>query len=376
MLEYQEIIVALITAILGGVFGLFLASFKVRKEIEKELQKENRGLLNEQRQKFFLPFKYYALEFNSRAKHVLRRLSFDKKDLEKAATSEGDNGDSLKLAIAKNINMIKRLYNMREKLENKHDDLEWFFNDSVGPNGGYFINSTLYQTCLLFYWMKRILQDFPFIPIEISNEEGIQNKLRAQFQDLEKIEKLEAFLQDNELAIFNLIREIRVAISGNNGVPYALQDSFGSYISNGDAILDYEVFCKKIMEQKESIKFFPIFRYWGDIVNGELDFDEIEQLGGIKENGSLKKEHIANVQVDLKNDKISATANPPEGTSYQIEFDLQEVNARILMTKVSVNFKDKSIKDFKISINKNKLEILQVMTTYLGLLEKVSVRKT
>lgn len=137
-----------ITLIGGWIVSILIAYItaylKTKSEFEKEYARLRLDVIMKQKHEYFFPFKFCADEFRRRIIHIQKILNREDFDNDKYE------------------NMIKRL-----KQNFKSKDLEWFFNDEIGSQGGYFITSTIYQNCMLFYWMKRIQSEQPFIPLDL-----------------------------------------------------------------------------------------------------------------------------------------------------------------------------------------------------------------
>jgi hypothetical protein len=106
----QIAIMPIVLLIAGYFIGIFKEGFS-----------NKRALLLEQRQKYLLHFKFYADEVRRRLMHIEKRLS---------VLNEPE----------KNEKMYHRLHQVL-----KTHNLEWYFNDSIGPEGGYFVTSTMYM---------------------------------------------------------------------------------------------------------------------------------------------------------------------------------------------------------------------------------------
>jgi hypothetical protein len=116
---------------------------RTRTELQQEKAKREMDITQQQKYKYFLPFKYLADEFGGRLKHITKRLS-----------EQGEKHD----------NMVKRF-----QLDIDKKDYTWFYNDVIGPDGGYYFISTLYLNSMLFYWIKQIQDNYPYIPLKITD---------------------------------------------------------------------------------------------------------------------------------------------------------------------------------------------------------------
>src|SRR4030042_1042477 len=144
------------------------------------------------------------------------------------------------LAATKNINITRERLTKESK---KHDemvirfnqdidksyDIEWYFNDDIGPKGGYFITSTIYTNCMLFYWMKRIQWEHPYIALLLIGESA-DDIIQKYEIDRKSINYLSSI--NKECNVYNFIKNIKIAISGANGIPYGLHDSIGDFMFN------------------------------------------------------------------------------------------------------------------------------------------------
>lgn len=242
--------------IISGVISLtvayFTAIYKTKGELEKDRAKLRDDVIMKQKHEYFLPFKYCADEFRRRLEHIVIRL---------------ENFDS-----EKHIRMIKRL---NQNFECK--ELKWFFNDEISPNGGYFITSTIYQNCLLFYWMKRIQIEHPFIPLKMGeNYEKTMHKYKEFIKDKEYLSPIEAHNCD----IYDFIKNIKIIIALDKGIPYGLHDSFGDFLfdKSDKHLLNYEEFCKQLLDEEKIIKFYPILKFWKGIIIDDISIDEVRFL--------------------------------------------------------------------------------------------------
>ena len=220
-------------------------------------------ILREQRYKYFLPFKYYAEDFRRRLLHIERRLS----DECKKRTPEKYN------------NMIIRL---RQTLS---DQLEWYFNDSVSSEGGYFFTSTVYMNCMLFYWMARIQWEYPYIPLRLNksidelSRTSQKNIIRCFNEGYNRFEGYGSgnFSAKKKVDIDHIINHVRVTMAGENGIAYGLHGSFGDFVSDHliGKVINYEKFCTVLSDTKQRIKFQPLIKFWGNII---IDGEKIDTL--------------------------------------------------------------------------------------------------
>ena len=139
-----------VSSIFSLIIAYLTASFRTKTELQQEKAKRELEVSQQQKYNYFLPFRYLADEFGGRVRHIVDRLS-----------EQGEKHD----------NMVKRF---RVDISNK--DYAWFYNDSIGPQGGYFFTSTLYLNLLLFYWIKQIQENYPYIPLKIPDRNSREIK--------------------------------------------------------------------------------------------------------------------------------------------------------------------------------------------------------
>jgi len=233
--------------VISGIFSIIAAyvtatlttKSKVRVELEKEHKTRKLDVVMKQKYEYFLPFKYYAEDFRGRLIHIMQTLS----------KAEG---------LEKHAQMVKRF-----SQEFKPKPLEWYFNDSIGSEGGYFISSTIYMNCVLFYWMKRIQLEHPFISLKLPKNSSKVQQYSKYVRKEKRLSKIE-----NECDIFDFIKNIRVAIAREKGIPYGLHDSLGDFLYHHaeKRIMNYEEFCEHLQDEKKRIKFLPILNFWTRLV--------------------------------------------------------------------------------------------------------------
>lgn len=256
IIPWEKMLTA-ITAILVAIIGLYQA-FRI------ERKNRNNEILKTQGFHFFLPFKYASLEFLDRIKHIENRLSDDGK-----------------------VENMSKHENMKMRLKTKEvysKEVEWFFNDEVGPDGGYFITSTVYMTCVLFYWMRKIQNEYPFIPLSLNKklseilESGSSQMHRCKNAEYKEI-KGSAFEKKN-VDIDSFIKKIKVSIGLADGIPYGLQDSLGDFLSKDSGILNYREFVDLLRDEKSSVNFSPAINYWNNLVNtsGKINETRLNKL--------------------------------------------------------------------------------------------------
>ena len=252
-----------ITLIGGWIVSILLAYitayFKTRSEFEKEHARLRLDVIMKQKHEYFFPFKYCADEFRRRIIHIQKILNREYFDNDKYE------------------NMIKRL---KQNFNSK--DLEWFFNDEIGSQGGYFITSTIYQNCMLFYWMKRIQSEQPFIPLDLGKS---SREMLKSYDTHCKEDRLLSPIDEGRCDVYDIIKNIKIAISRNKGIPYGLHDSIGDFLfdySNG-RVINYEEFCEQLRDDRKRVKFFPVLNFWTGLVINENEVDEnrLKKLGAV-----------------------------------------------------------------------------------------------
>lgn len=254
---------AAMLVILGGICSIVLAYFTARIETRTALHKDKKqrdlDVVIEQRYKYFLPFKFCGNELRGRISHILKRLK-----------GKGKKHD----------NMVARFtQDFSEK------GFEWFLSDDIGPRGGYFITSTVHMNCMLFYWLKRMQYEYPYIPLKIPYEANElldeYNRLIANHDYLKDIKP--------ECDIHTIIKHIKITLGGEGGIPYGMHDSFGDYMySHAEKrVINYEDFCHQLEDSNSRKKFEPILLFWTDL----LDKD----TGGMNE----KKEKKLTILIKL-----------------------------------------------------------------------------
>lgn len=258
MTEYITIIIA----VLGGNAALLLAvTWLLQKIIGQQLTKDlehykadlktltyehevefrqRHDVVTLQKYQYFFPFQSSANELMGRLLHIDDRLSNpdDKQNYE---------------------NMVRRF---QQDFESQ--DREWYFNDAVGPEGGYFMTSTIYMNCVLFYWIHRIQLEYPFIPLLIGElDHHIQTRYRQYCLDDPLLSVLE-----HECHIYDLVKNIKVAISRKHGIPYGLHTSLGDYVFNHTEkrVMNYAEFCEELHGKETRIKYRPLIQFWSGIV--------------------------------------------------------------------------------------------------------------
>jgi len=247
----MEPIIALIASGIISILVAYITAYhKTKSEFEKERARLRLDVIMKQKHEYFFPFKFCADEFKRRVIHihkVLQKEEYDKDTYE---------------------NMIKRL---RQDFKSK--DLEWFFNDEIGPTGGYFITSTIYQNCMLFYWMKRIQSEQPFIALDL----GVSSaEAQKTYNKLSREERLITAIEKDKCDIYDFIKNIKIAISRQKGIPYGLHDSIGDFLFDysNKRVINYEEFCEQLRDDRKTVKFIPVINFWTGLIGND---DEVDQ---------------------------------------------------------------------------------------------------
>lgn len=256
-LEHSMITDSIITLVVSGLISILVAivtallttRYKINLELKKERAKGQLEQERLQKYQYFSPFKYAAAEFRRRISHIVYRLS------EKG-------GEKFE-------NMIKRF---QVNFDSKQ--LEWFFNDDVNSRGGYFITSTIYTNCMLFYWIKRIQFEYPFIPLKL---EQIDKDLEHRYSEFLKSEQFMKARIQRQCDIYDFIANIRIVISGEGGIPYGMHDSLGDllYDYEKQKVITYAEFCDHLLDKNFTIKFSQIIKFWNGIVSLQGSVNEL-----------------------------------------------------------------------------------------------------
>jgi hypothetical protein len=235
----ESMIAIAVSSIFSIVIAYLTATFKTRTELQQEKAKRELDITQQQKYNYFLPFKYLADEFCSRLRHITARLS-----------EQGEKHD----------NMVRRF-----QLNIDKKDHNWFYNDVVGPHGGYYFISTIYLNLMLFYWIKQIQDNYPYIPLKITD------KNLHELKEHNKIAEEQNYVSamPSECEIHNFIKNIKTLLGGANGIPYGLHDSFGDFMfdySKGTRI-NYDDFCKSLIDKSSRTKFTPVIKFWLNIID-------------------------------------------------------------------------------------------------------------
>jgi hypothetical protein len=263
--EFMKFFLGIVGTIAALLLGLYKFVIEVKKKNQEEIKKE-------QRFNYFLPFKFSVSEFSDRIKHIEETLNY---------RSEKDNEKCIE--GIKSTSMKKRLYQSYKENITK----EWFFCDDKNTDGGYFINSTIYLNCILFFRMKLISSNYPYIPLKQKlklNE--LPMKGNVQINRCLKISSSKRKISNSKLNkkyidVDVYIKNIKIALSQANGIPYALQDSFGDYVSSNGKLLNYNQFVELLIDKEKRIMFEPLLKFWTNIMKNENEVS-IERLDKLR----------------------------------------------------------------------------------------------
>jgi hypothetical protein len=237
----------LLPGVLSIIVAVVTAYLTTRQQMGLERLKSTLDIEARQRFNYFLPFKYAADEFLRRLKHIETRLS--------AGESHPD----------KYKEMVSRF-----SIDIQGRTHKWFYDGRLNPPGGYFATSTMYMNCLLFYWMKRIQWEYPYIPLKLE-----KSTLKARSRE-------DRFVDADECNVYDFIKEIKVRISGYMGIPYGIHDSLGDALfeKDGERVMNYDDFSMKLMDIQERVKFSPLIEFWTGLIlpGGEICAERLEKI--------------------------------------------------------------------------------------------------
>ena len=259
----------IITFIVGALSAMITAILTYYVSLRTNKKATQHEIITEQKYHYFLPFKYQAQELLNRVRHIEKRLSEDQP-------------------------AMKTYFSV--SFENKK--LEWFFKDWIDYEklepGGYFLASTIYMNCLLYYRMKVMQDKFPYIIANVvdSLEEvsaSTDLKLKNFISELVKDSSLHAsddykewLKYKGELNLTKIVSAIRVStiMRKGEGIPFALHYSFGDFISKEDGVLNYEEFCSQLIDENQRMKFYPLINFWLTLVDdeGNINMPKLNKL--------------------------------------------------------------------------------------------------
>lgn len=252
----DPILALIISGIVSILVAYLTAQQKTKTELNKERARANIEVIMRQKHDYFYPFKHNADEFRGRLGHICQRLVDDPE------------------TSPKRKNMIIR---MSQNFDSK--DHEWFYSDSLDQPGGYFITSTVYLNCMLFYWIKRIQHEQPFMALDISN---VGSNERVAYQNLEKKHKFVQPLAGDACDIYDFTKSIRVAIALEKGIPFGLHDAIGDSLYDRERkfLANYSDFCEQLLDEYKRVKLKPVLDFWTNIVdeNGDIDKERIKKI--------------------------------------------------------------------------------------------------
>lgn len=250
MSAFLTILIAIITSSFTSL-ATYLISIRSNKKTKED------DFLRDQKIKYFLPFKYYCNEFLQRLLHI----------------------ENLSVSSPETLSQI-----FNSDFNNKTSD--WYFTDYyVEDNqekiGGYFFSSTIYMHCILFYKIKLLQVQYPYLKIHFKQQVDSFKTGNPQLQrcasNIKDLDKLTRKLKEIK-TVRDIIEEIRTSTIMKNGIHYSLHDSFGDFVSNENGVIDFEQFCLKLANKNDRIKFTPLIIFWSKIPFDDLRIERIRQL--------------------------------------------------------------------------------------------------
>lgn len=243
----EKLIGLLITVITAIITAIITYTVNMRVNSKNKQM----DLLKEQKFKYFLPFKYYCNEFLHRLLHIENKLTI------------------------KDTEMINQL-----KVNYSDKNLDWYFldwtknkNDELIPSG-YYLTSTIYMNCILYFRIKQLQTEYPFLIVKLKQKftETIKDEteqIKRCYDFVFADEHIKKWNEINDLVnlkgkipVKRLIEGIRVSTIVKNGIPYTLHDSFGDFITDNKDIINYEKFCKLFLDDTSRTKFLPLINFW------------------------------------------------------------------------------------------------------------------
>lgn len=244
----MEHIITVIISIITASTTALVTYFSTAKSNDAKVRQE---ILQEQKYKYFLPFKYHSEEFFHRLLQI--EMAITEKD------------DTILSQFSNNF---------------QNEDLESYFIDSndggISSSRKYLKASTIYINCVLYYKMKIMQSEYPFMNVEIRQSIEKHIKENHDYEQLKRcIEEVvtgKRPLQKNivnnyikhqgKLNLNKIVKNIRLSTVLREGIPYTLIYSFGDFITSGKEIINYEQFCKHLSNPNERIKFIPLINFW------------------------------------------------------------------------------------------------------------------
>jgi len=127
---------------------------------------------------------------------------------------------------------------------------------------------------MLFYWMKRIQWENPYISLLIN--ESATNIIEEYELARKNIDYLSSIYKKCD--VYNFIKNIKIAIAGANGIPYGLHDSIGDFMFNHqeNRLHNYEEFCTILNNDKDRIKFLLVLKFWKNLGSLEKSIFDVK----------------------------------------------------------------------------------------------------
>jgi hypothetical protein len=250
----DEILAAILTLGVSLLASLLAAYATTRAAIRTEYAKHGSEIFRVQRHNYFLPFKYAADEFLRRLRHIEMRLAVN------------DGGD-------------QKVIEMRTRFAPVfvNQPQEWFYSDSISPVGGYFLASTIYMNCVLFYWMARIQAEHPYIPLKISL---LRRAKRDPYMPPPMVSAKPIQIK-TQCTVYEFVKEIKVRFAGAGGISYGVHDAIGNALFDKDAnrIANYDEFAS-ILSGGKAIVFVQAVRFWTSLVtqDGVVDQGRLSKI--------------------------------------------------------------------------------------------------
>lgn len=260
--QMLKLTIGIVTTLLTAV-ATFYFTIRINKI------KQERELLKDQTYKYFLPFKFACNEFLNRLIHIEKRV-----------------------IDPKSVHTSPHFLHSPEEKGKDWFHTDWY-NDDLSKGelkpGGYFLVNTIYMNCILYYWMKIILKEYPFLKIKIKKTirevvEIDSQPIKRCYEDLKQNRKQHyiywAFLNNNwdtrKTLIYKAIAGIRFSTIMKNGIPYGLQESYGDYIAGENGVINYDQFSDLLIDPESRLKFKQLISFWTNL------FDEDGKVNKLK----------------------------------------------------------------------------------------------
>lgn len=247
------VVSGIVSVLVASITAAITASLRTKHEIQKETAKTELAIRNMQKYEFIQPLKFIAHEFAGRLEHICSSLENEDSDAQKR--------------------MVQRLI---QKVDLQPH--EWYYQGDDISQGGYFITSTIYKNCVLFYWIKHILFKHPYILLDISTVPlTVWNNYERY---IGKNRKKSSSFKNDTCDIFDIIQNIRIQLGVKKGIPYGLHDSIGDFLDIEGKLINYEEFCMQLMDENKAVKFLPVINFWTSIVDeaGIVDKDRLNKV--------------------------------------------------------------------------------------------------